>query len=317
MVVPSIFVQIASYHDYELPRTILNCINNSSGLTHINIGVHNIYYEKDDTTIEIIKESYNSSLKNNYSTRSVKINNISSKAPKNIGVGIARNIANSLYDGEDYYLQIDSHMKFEKGWDLNLINDYLLYKENGCNPVITAYPASYHYDNKKTIYQNNPDVTRINFSKDVDELFLKNKIPNQEAVSFEDNGIFIKSISAASVFSEGSIASIVPNKKIFFWGEEILMAARFFTHGYDLMVPSFQNLFHLYLDSNKDLEHNLRRSVFNDFKEESIALDNISKQEVYDIFTNNTIGEEALGNVRTLKDFEFYSGLDFSSGEIK
>ena len=50
----SIFVQIASYHDYELPRTIINCINNSSGLTHINIGVHNIYYEKNNVNFEII-----------------------------------------------------------------------------------------------------------------------------------------------------------------------------------------------------------------------------------------------------------------------
>lgn len=311
----SIFVQIASYHDYELPRTIINCINSSSGLVQINIGVHYIYYEKDDIGMDTIIKGLEDYSKNPSSKKRIKFNYIKSKAPENIGVGIARNIANSLYNGEDYYLQVDSHMKFEKSWDLNLINDYLLYKENGCNPVITAYPASYSYNDKMTVYQHNPDVTKINFSKD--NLFLKTKIPNQEAVSSHDNGIFIKSVSAASIFSEGSIAKINPNKKIFFWGEEILMAARFFTHGYDLMVPSFQNFFHLYLDSKKEIEHNFRRSVFSDFKKECEVLDNISKEEVYSILSNNIIGEEALGNARTLKDFEFYSGLDFSSGEIK
>lgn len=316
MVMTSIFVQIASYHDYELPRTIINCINNSSRTVEINIGVHYIYNEKNDIGVDSIIDGYKNYSNNFYSKKKIQIKDIVTKAPENIGVGTSRYIANSLYDGEDYYLQIDSHMKFEKNWDLNLIEDYLFYKREGCNPVITAYPASYNYVNNKTKYQINPDVTKIKFSKDSDGIFLKSRIPNQEAIGSRDNGIFIKSVSAASIFSKGEIANIEPNKKIFFWGEEILMAARFFTHGYDLLVPSSQNLFHLYLESGKNLDYNFRRSVFHDFQNESQALDIISKNEVYNIFTKNIIGDQALGSERTLEDFEFYSGLDFKNGVI-
>ena len=44
-----------------------------------------------------------------------------SKAPENIGVGMGRYLANQLYNGEDFYLQIDSHMTFVNNWDVKLV----------------------------------------------------------------------------------------------------------------------------------------------------------------------------------------------------
>ena len=104
----SIFVQIAAYQDYELPRTIIDCIKNSSKENTINFGVH-LCYEQDNISVPDLSN--------------IKFEK--SMSPKNMGVGIGRNIANSFYDGEDYYLQIDSHMRFDPGWDKNLINDYI------------------------------------------------------------------------------------------------------------------------------------------------------------------------------------------------
>ena len=100
-----IFVQIASFNDKELYKTVMDCVNKSSGKNEISFGIHECYI--DNKTI-------------------FDLDNVSieySKAPQNIGVGIGRYIANKLYNNEDYYLQVDSHSRFKENWDLILIND--------------------------------------------------------------------------------------------------------------------------------------------------------------------------------------------------
>lgn len=290
----SIFVQISSYHDFELPRTIIDCLKKSSGENTITFGVHIVYYENDEIKIpDILNIKYEKH-----------------KAPENIGVGVGRYIANSFYSGEDYYLQIDSHMRFREDWDKSFISNYLEYKKEGLNPVISAYPSSYDYENYIVkIYQKNPEVYYTDF---IQGLSFHNKyfIPHQRAVSNVENNIFTKSVSAASIFSSGEMASVAPNKKMFFWGEEILTAVRLYTNGFDLLLPKIQNLYHLYTNGDTVVS-NLRRSVFSDFPELSTKKDIESKEELDRIFSKNLIGEQEFGSKRSLKQYEIYAEVDF------
>ena len=53
-----------------------------------------------------------------------------------------------LYDGEGYTLQIDSHHRFVKDWDYELIEMLKKIQENGYKkPLITAYAPSFDPDN--------------------------------------------------------------------------------------------------------------------------------------------------------------------------
>jgi hypothetical protein len=298
MVMASIFVQIPSYHDYELVRTIRDAINKSSGNHVIKFGVHISYYQKIDFDLpDIPNVKYELSL-----------------APENIGVGISRYIANSFYDGEDYYFQIDSHSRFEQNWDHNLIMNYLKNKSSGANPVLSCYPGAYEYtDGTLNILNNKAHVSYTDFVPELS--FLNDLIPHQRAVGNFSNNIFTKSVSAASIFSDGSIASVEPNKNIFFWGEEILTAIRLFTHGYDLMLPEAQNVYHLYYDADKGFK-NLRRQTSVDFPSESNYLDKKSKLELERIITTKEVGAQALGSSRTLNEYESYANIDFSLKQI-
>lgn len=94
----TIFVQIPSYRDWELPKTIHNCIEQSSGNNAIRFGVHNCVAFEGEVFV---------APKSNVSIKT-------SIAPSNVGIQQARYIANDLYDGEDYYFQIDSHTRFVK-----------------------------------------------------------------------------------------------------------------------------------------------------------------------------------------------------------
>ena len=61
-----------------------------------------------------------------------------------LGVSWARNLAFSLYDGEGYLLQIDSHMCFEENWDTNLREQHSKLLERAAKPIISTYP--YRFD---------------------------------------------------------------------------------------------------------------------------------------------------------------------------
>ena len=295
----SIFVQIPSYHDFELYRTIKDCYDKSSGNNKINFGVHITYFDKKEYEIPDL--------------HGIKIN--VSKAPENIGVGMARYLANEFYDGEDYYLQIDSHMRFEQNWDDILINNYKKYLSEGTNPVISAYPGAYEYQDLKAVILNNK--AHVAYTDFIQELsFQNNYVPHQRAVGNFNNNVFARSVSAASIFSSGSIASVKPNKKMFFWGEEILIALRMYTHGYDLMLPESQNLYHLYYDGSLGFK-NLRRQVMEDFPSVSQSLEKESQNELTRIIFDEPVGNQELGTKRTLKQYEYFAGIDFANKKIK
>ena len=64
------------------------------------------------------------------------------------------------------------------------------------------------------------------------------------------------------------------------------------------------------------MQKNARRHIWKDFPELFQSMDAESKIEIKTIFKENIIAKNALGSERTLKEFEVYSGLDFTNGII-
>lgn len=298
---PSIFVQISSFQDYELPFTILDCIEKSSGNNEIHFGVFNCYFEDDKIILPDIPN--------------IKFEE--AVAPDKIGVGIGRFIANSFYNGEDYYLQIDSHSRFDKKWDESLISDYLYYKSAGLNPVLTTYPGVYLYEDDGIKYLPNENTPYIGFNNTLgaQSQFLKDKILPQICLDNKPGNIFTRGVSGAQVFGPGDLHKIEPNKKILHWGEETLYSVRFYTHGYDILIPRQNTIYHLYYNSEKE-SLSKRKLPGNYFKKETDELLVESMAELSRIIDNNVVGYQALGSSRTLADYERYANINFREGRI-
>lgn len=297
----SIFVQISSYRDPELKPTVLDAINKSSGKHKINFGLHISYLDESEIDVPDI-----SNIK--YTT---------SKAPQNVGVGIGRYIAHQFYNNEDFYFQCDSHSRFVENWDEIAINSILNYQSQGINkPLLTMYPANYWYKDE-TFSETSSDLldpdykTIISFTQKPED-FKKLRIPSQTAVP-ANGSIFTRSISAGSLFTVGPF--MAPNKEMAFWGEEIVMAARAYTHGYDLVVPEKQYLYHLYYNHEKP-ELNRRKIFWQDFPKEYEIMNAESRKIVYKTLLEETIGEGYLGSERTLAEYGRFAGLDFLHGEV-
>lgn len=296
----SVFVQIASYHDFELGKTIADVAVKASGEHEIHFGIHHCFYKAREIHIPAVPN--------------LKI--IESQAPDNIGVGLARGLANSLYDGQDYYLQIDGHTRMYRNWDSSLVDLLTQYEDEGTSrPLFTTYPGSYYYDdNLREHVEYSSDVTGISFAQKPGN-FASQLIPSQLAIT-PDMGDLQRSISAGFIFTTGEFADIGFNEKIMFWGEEILLAASAYTNGFELRIPDRQYTYHLYFDHDAVFQKNMRRHIWNDYPDEYATKDAISKAEVIDIFSTRRIGRGALGYLRTLEEYGQYAGLDFDTRKI-
>jgi len=300
----SIFVQIAAYRDLEVTPTILDAIKQSSGNHTINFGVHTVYVDESEINVPDLPN----------------VKHAESKAPENIGLGIGRALAHQFYDGEDYYLQCDSHSRFVKGWDEIAIHSVLNYQIQGiAKPLLTMYPANYWYPSLTANYiERDPlpegHLSNISFHENPDQ-FRSTRIPLQTAMGpIKDGNRFVKSVSGGSIFTVKGFQPF--NTDIAFYGEEIWLAARAYTHGYDIMVPDEQYMYHLYYNHDRPADINKRKILWNDYPDEFNALDKISKDLIFKTLTEGTTGEMLLGTDRTIAEYGIYAGLDFVNGEI-
>jgi len=298
-----IFIQIASYRDPELLPTIKSCIENAKYPQNLTFGIARQFHPDDK--FDDLTEYENDSR--------FRILNIPHQESK--GVCWARNKVQQLYKEEEYTLQIDSHMRFEKDWDETLIDMIKQLQDSGIpKPLLTAYVPSYDPKNDP-----NGRVTvpwRMVFDKFIPEgavFFLPEIIPNWKDLNTPVPARFY---SAHFCFTLGKFSKEVQhNPDFYFHGEEISIAVRAFTHGYDLFHPHRVVLWHEYTrngrvkqwDDDKEWwklnenAHLLNRKLF--------GMDG-ETQKGHD-------GKYGLGNVRTLRDYEKYAGLLFEKRAVQ
>jgi len=300
----SIFIQIPSYRDFELNKTIASAVNNASSQNTLHFGIHQCLLFDSEIVINTNYPDW------------VKIDSVDSTAPENIGLQKSRYIANQFYNNEDYYFQIDAHMRFVKNWDLKAIAMMNWYIDIGItNPLITAYPSSYWYlDDGVSEHYTNYYPTKILFVQNLEQ-FKTTLIPLNTAYPTDKYCTYTYGVSGGCIFTFGSFAQIKPNIKIAFWGEEPLIAARAFTHGFNLVTVTEHLVSHLYT-SDQPFNKTRRHHVWKDFPKIWDEMDVISKTEYRSIFTDRRIGDDALGTTRTLEQYEEFAGLNFKTGEI-
>ena len=105
----SIFISIASYQDPLLESTVFSAIHNADNPNNL------VFCICDQSSNIKDLSAYNAQSKIKYEN----VDPILSKGPC-----WARNRIQSLFQNEEFYLQIDSHTQFDKHWDTFLIENY-------------------------------------------------------------------------------------------------------------------------------------------------------------------------------------------------
>lgn len=297
----TIFISIASYRDLELVPTLRDAISNAKNAQRLKFG---ICWQKDDT--ESLAEFENDSR-----FKVIKVPYEHSK-----GTCWARNMIQDLYDGETYYLQLDSHHRFTKDWDDTLIKMLKALKKKGHKkPLLTAYLPGFDPKNEPNGRVN--DVWNLEFDRYLPEgpIFIKpHTLPNWKELKEPFPSRFL---SAHFIFTLGNWAKEVRyDPYYYFHGEEPSLAARSYTHGYDLFHPHKVIIWHEYIRSGKikqwddDREWSKKNSISYSRYRHIHGMGNELEGSLTDI------EKYGFGKERTLEEYEHYAGVKFATRQV-
>lgn len=307
-----IFIQIAAYRDPQLVPTIKDCIANAKWPENLVFCI--AWQHADNENIDEIKSLPN-----------VKIIDIPYMESK--GACWARNQIQQMYDGEEYTLQLDSHHRFVKDWDELVIGMYKQLQEMGHKkPLITSYIPSFDPDNDPA------GRTQVPWKMDFDRF-----IP-EGAVFFLPAGIDdwkertapvpSRFYSAHFAFTTGQFCKEVPHDpQYYFHGEEISIAVRAYTWGYDLFHPHRIVAWHEYTRKGRtkhwDDHTGQTKDKTEDKKDWGERNAECHKRNrvlfSMDGEDRSTInwGPYGFGNVRSVRDYEKYAGLHFKKRAVQ
>jgi glycosyltransferase involved in cell wall biosynthesis len=297
-----IFIQVASYRDPQLIPTIESALENAKNPENLVFGIARQYHPDD---------KFDNLSKYNKDKRFRILNILYSESN---GACWARNQIQQLYKDEEYTLQIDSHMRFAKDWDVEMIRMITDLQEKGYpKPLLTGYVSSFDPDNDPQARVQEP--WRMSFDRFIPEgavFFLPETIPGWQNMT---EPVPARFYSAHYCFTLGQFAKEVQHDpEFYFHGEEISIAARSYTWGYDLFHPHKVLIWHEYTRKG-------RTKQWDDDKK-WVDKNNYSHKKNRALFGMD--GEEPMdhgiygfGPERTLKDYERYSGLLFSKRAIQ
>ena len=305
----SIFISIASYQDPLLVSTIFGAYNNAKNKDELIFSI----CDQSDNPINIDDLDFADQVRYEH------VNPVFSRGPC-----WARHRAQTFYQEEDYFLQIDSHTQFLPNWD-ELFKEALLKIEAAgltdgyfAKPIITSYPRSFKVlDFERGLFELNTGDKHtqvITYRKD--SLFSRGSFSRQIGIPTKHTEITHAYLMAAGcIFTRGKFVKDIPyDPNYYFYGEELSMALRAFTHGFSFFHIPDVPLFHLYTDVSNiprklhwDPEDDANRAIkWHELEQKSL-------DRLDDLFAGKIEGSMGLGSQRSLKDYAVISGVDLKN----
>lgn len=293
-----IFVSIPSYRDPEVAATIRDAWAKATHPSRVIMGVCQQIKEGDDLDVRRLWPAH----------PRLRVDTLDYKEAQ--GPCYARQrIEEVLFGEEEFFLGIDAHMVFCEGWDVKLLEDWKACEDPMA--ILTTYPKAYQGKREWT------EVTVGNFL--TSHSWKKNGLPLFALHSYA-------STPKRPVPSIGWVAgfSFCPRRAVkevpylvdvpyLFIGEEIAMGVRYFTHGYNLYAPTFCSVQTTYLHRGKHKFEELEFNRAHRLKAEGFirALVGITEASL-----DKYSSPSRLGSVRSLEDFEAYSGVKLSRSTL-
>jgi hypothetical protein len=300
----TIYVSTATMDDSETERSILGLFEKAKYPERISVGM----------PCSSDSKSFYKKLKKTFKGKNIKIiyNKFDNKNLSNYGTGYARHLAMSLYSGQDYILQCDSHTNFEQDWDEILIDLFKEAKEKIDHDkiVLTAYLGVYRYnhDGVEILEPRSryPFYTTGFFNnvyakwKDM-PLFGEDPFPEKFYPCVKFNGNF--------AFGDKEFAKNPGTyKEAFFYDEEIVQGINLINSGFYMVYPNVNlPITHFYSDFKN--EFGGERKYFIEYLSEknNIMLHNIAQNRYIKLISDKEY----------VRKYENYAKINLSLGLYK
>ena len=230
------------------------------------------------------------------------------------GLGWARAKAQALWQGEEFSLQIDSHMRFTEDWDERMLE--LLAQCDAPDPVLTHYPAGY-----------DPPDTRENLSRPHVQTIVR-FLPNgllDFGIALAPDGVTVDrpmptaAVAGGFIFGSSRILQEVPSDPdIYFNGEEPNLAVRLWTSGFDLFSPQESLIYHYYLrkDAARHWNDAAHRETFELQRRTLRRMRLLCEPGAFSAAELAELGRFGLGTKRSLAQYEAFAGVNFAARSI-
>ena len=299
-----IFIQLASYRDPQLIPTMRDAIEQAHDASRLHFCVA-WQHDDDEGAGDVFAD-----LRGRAKLTILDIPHRESR-----GACWARHQIQQHYAGEAYTLQLDSHHRFVEGWDdicIGMIEE--LRAAGVAKPLLTAYLPSFDPDNDPQARVDVPWF--MGFDRFIPEGAIFFRPTPISDWSDRSQPMRSRFYSAHFAFTLGEFAREVQhNPEFYFHGEEISIAVRAYTHGYDLYHPHRPVAWHEYTRKGRTKHwddhanwghanvssHGHNRKLF--------GMDEFADQP--DVVAEAQRGPYGFGTARTLEEYERYAGICF------
>lgn len=298
-----IFLSIASYCDPVLPFTLQRAVATAAAPQRLHFGVVD---QSPDGAPRVANPGHGA-----------RLSQARIPVPDARGPCWARAIAMTLYDGEDWFLQLDSHMDFDDGWDERLIAQARALGGPRRAMVLTTYPDAFRFVDGKPIRQPTTSGVLAQVVKPGGAFAADHPVlPFEAHPVASDQPLPGFHVGAGCLFAPGGIVQAFPyDPWLYFHGEEQALTLRLYTHGWDVFHMPALPVHHLYNDAASgapprplhwDAAHEAQREVG------WWVLEQRSRERLAALVAGEDLGVYGLGRVRTLAQFAAFSGIDYA-----
>jgi hypothetical protein len=287
----TIFVSIAAYRDPQLGPTLDDCLRKARWPERLRFGIC-WQHGPEEAPLEVFADP---------AFRVIDVDWRESR-----GACWARAEVMRLWDHERWFLQLDAHHRFVQDWDARLLEQAAA--TNSPKPILTTYVGPFDPDDPGSFA---PEPMRMEFDRFTEDgiaLFRPGPIPAWQTRTAPVRSRFV---SAHFLFAPGSFVPEVPyDPGLYFLGEEITLAVRAFTHGYDLFHPSEVIAWHEYT-RNYRRKHWDDHTAANGMPVDWSERDAPSRESASHLLTDPHAGTFGCGTSRSVADYEAYAGISF------
>ncbi|MGC8476152.1 MAG: PqqD family peptide modification chaperone [Acetobacteraceae bacterium] len=292
---PRIFVHIPSYRDRECQWTVRDLFAKARHPERIFVGICWQTLPEADADCFAVE------------TRPEQVRSVHFHIAEARGLGWARQQAQRLWRGEEYSLQIDSHMRFVPDWDEAMLRT--LAECGSPEPVLTVYPPGYVPPDRLQ-EPNGPAVQMV-------KGFLPTGLPEFGTAPLPagvpaDRPQPTAACAGGFIFGPARILRDVPaDPEIYFNGEEPNLAVRLWTAGFDLFSPHRTLLYHYYERQDGSRHWNDSPSWNERHRRTVQRMRALCAPATCPAETVAALGPYGLGSRRSLAAYEAFSGIDF------
>lgn len=311
-----IFVSIASYRDDECKDTVIDIFEKAAHPERVFIGVVQQNKEKEEDCFDRCEKC--SERKRTGHIRVINFEYLQARGPC-----FARYQASKLWRGEELYMQIDSHTKFQEGWDDTVFRE--MARTGDRNAVLSAYPPTdeqmreFAADGFSHMIANcNPVINGDGIASFEAAVIKSPPGPLAERapvpVAFSGAGLVV--MYGRALFD----TPFDPNLSFLFFGEELLFSARLWTAGYNFYAPVQTFLVHAYGREGKPRFWNDLKN-FEACRKKAVMrakyLLGVARLDEVDPAYRKDLDVYGMGKKRTLKQYEEYAGFDLVTKKVE